>query len=149
MQQCKHWAGCPTCLPHQPVHDSGELEGLTYSAYTSEESSARIFTLHRLKETNKKLQSSVNFQLTTSKISWKSRQVLGPRPLARGLKLLTADKQLINDDHLMGSHVWHVEGVEYSHGALLEICIVSFCVPMTWLERSWQLQAFCITLSWF
>ena len=30
-------------------------------------------------------------------------------------------------------------------GSLLEIFLISVCV----LERSWQLQAFCITLSWF
>lgn len=55
--------------------------------------------------------------------------------LGRGLKLLTADKQLINDDHLMGSCVtcggccvlsWRTDMYSF----------VLICVPMTELERS-------------
>ena len=149
MQQCKHWAGWPTCLPHQPVHDSGELKGLTYSAYTFEESSTRIFALHRFKETNKKLLSSVTFQLTPRKISWKFVSSAGTQTLGGRFKRFTADKEAYKG--------WSPDKVMCDMRRVLCSRLAGHFsryfwfrfVPMAKLERSWQLQAFWITLSWF
>lgn len=129
MQQCKHWAGWPTCLPHQPVHDSGELKGLTYSAYTFEESSTRIFALHRFKETNKKLLSSVTFQLTPRKISWKFVSSAWTQTLGGRFKRFTADKEAYKG--------WSPDkGVVLSlGGSLFEIFLISVCTHgLTWAQ---------------
>lgn len=134
MQQCKHWAGWPTCLPHQPVHDSGELKGLTYSAYTFEESSTRIFALHRFKETNRKLLSSVTFQLTPRKISWKFVSSAWTQTLGGRFKRFTADKEAYkgwSPDKVMCD----MRRVLSLGGSLFEIFLISVCTHgLTWAQ---------------